>query len=773
MQLKKILMFSVLLISLGANALMAQGWETVMSDDFELPFPESDAKYNVESKGAAAYTWGRTKHSSVSPQNAIWCADRNNSPGPDLNPDQGYPQNVDAWLQWGPFDLAYCDSGFVNFQMSNVFNGGSDFLGVYIKTTEAAADWEGFKYTSNTAGFTEMNLPLHNWPGYPDIMGKKNIYLLFRFQSDGTGYVAQGSLIDDLSITRRILGKPDLTITEVSFDETEIQVGEMMQIRGEVQNLGNFKGLTNAVSFYMSTDQTIDPEEDVYLGRSILPDINGGGSADFINSFYVPLFMEAGSYYLGAIVDVNNDMEELDETNNTLVASGMITAQAPVGWTLIFEDSFEGSFPGDFWNRWEPVGGYTWGRSDYMAADGEWSIWCADKAVAPAPSVNPDAGYPDNVENWVEYGPIDLSDAIAATMSFRTYYKLNQGDDLMVQAFFDSDIGWQGLRLTENSGGWEYYQLDFFDWPNMPRSMQGSDVIYVRFQFKSNVGGTHLGAFVDDVLIRKKLEGEEPPPPVQTAYENTPQTIPGRIEVERFDDGGEGVAYHETTPEKEGGNMTYRADTGVEMTESTTGTYQIGWTAAGEWLEYTVNVTAPGTYDLTVYHTSPAAGGQLMVSLDGTELTTVDIPATGDWNTWALTNAVPVTIATASEHILRLDIVTAGFNFDYVDILEQTGVEDNDTRIHTFKLSQNYPNPFNPSTVIGFELPKAADVTLTVFNVHGQQIKTLVSGQMTAGAHQAVWDGTNDMGVKVASGIYFYKMTAGDFQARNKMILMY
>jgi len=307
----------------------------------------------------------------------------------------------------------------------------------------------------------------------------------------------------------------------------------------------------------------------------------------------------------------------------------------------------------------------------------------------------------------------------------------------------------------------------------MPRSMQGSDVIYVRFKFKSNAGGTHLGAFVDDVLIRKKLEGEEPPPPVQTAYEGTPQTIPGRIEVELFDDGGEGVAYHDSTPGKDGGSTTYRADTGVEMTDSPTGNYQIGWTADGEWLEYTVNVTAAGTYDLTVSHTSPAAGGQLMVSLDGTELTTVDIPASGGWNDWHVTDPVPVTIATASEHILRFDIVTAGFNFDYVDILEhQTDVEDN-FQVQTFRLCQNYPNPFNPSTVIGYELPKASDVTLTVFNVYGQQIKTLVNSHVNAGAHQAIWDGTNEMGAKVASGVYFYKITAGDFQARNKMILMY
>ncbi|HVP06337.1 MAG TPA: FlgD immunoglobulin-like domain containing protein, partial [Candidatus Acidoferrum sp.] len=90
----------------------------------------------------------------------------------------------------------------------------------------------------------------------------------------------------------------------------------------------------------------------------------------------------------------------------------------------------------------------------------------------------------------------------------------------------------------------------------------------------------------------------------------------------------------------------------------------------------------------------------------------------------------------------------------------------------SYGLSQNYPNPFNPTTQISFALPKASQVELTVFNVLGQEVKTLVSGQMDAGSHTVVWDGTNSAGQSVSSGIYFYRISADQFSATKKMLML-
>ena len=88
-------------------------------------------------------------------------------------------------------------------------------------------------------------------------------------------------------------------------------------------------------------------------------------------------------------------------------------------------------------------------------------------------------------------------------------------------------------------------------------------------------------------------------------------------------------------------------------------------------------------------------------------------------------------------------------------------------------LSQNYPNPFNPETTIRYDLSSDAIVSLTVYNIMGQVVRKLVDGEsLAAGQYQAVWNGRNESGVGVASGMYFYLLHAGDYVAKRKMVLL-
>jgi len=91
---------------------------------------------------------------------------------------------------------------------------------------------------------------------------------------------------------------------------------------------------------------------------------------------------------------------------------------------------------------------------------------------------------------------------------------------------------------------------------------------------------------------------------------------------------------------------------------------------------------------------------------------------------------------------------------------------------HTFSLSQNRPNPFNPTTVIDYSLARKSQVDISVFNILGQKVVTLVSAELDAGPHQAVWDGKDTNGQQVASGVYFYKMDTDQFVQTRKMALM-
>lgn len=89
-----------------------------------------------------------------------------------------------------------------------------------------------------------------------------------------------------------------------------------------------------------------------------------------------------------------------------------------------------------------------------------------------------------------------------------------------------------------------------------------------------------------------------------------------------------------------------------------------------------------------------------------------------------------------------------------------------------YGLRQNHPNPFNPITTITYELADAAAVELVVYNALGQKIRTLALGRQNSGSHQIIWNGQDDNSTAVSSGLYLYKLTAGDFVQMRKMVLM-
>jgi hypothetical protein len=111
----------------------------------------------------------------------------------------------------------------------------------------------------------------------------------------------------------------------------------------------------------------------------------------------------------------------------------------------------------------------------------------------------------------------------------------------------------------------------------------------------------------------------------------------------------------------------------------------------------------------------------------------------------------------------------------HLDVREDTGVEDwtdNTSNPERFALFQNQPNPFNPETNISYYLPTASHVILTIYNVLGQRVRTLFDDYQEAGTHTLVWDGKREDGASLSSGIYFYRMQAGDFRETKKMSLM-
>ena len=97
---------------------------------------------------------------------------------------------------------------------------------------------------------------------------------------------------------------------------------------------------------------------------------------------------------------------------------------------------------------------------------------------------------------------------------------------------------------------------------------------------------------------------------------------------------------------------------------------------------------------------------------------------------------------------------------------------DEVVRVYHNLLAQNYPNPFNPQTTISYSIAKDRDVELAMYNVSGQRVWTLVNEDKRQNAYEVVWNDRDDRGNPVASGVYFYKLIAGDFTASKKMLLL-
>ena len=123
--------------------------------------------------------------------------------------------------------------------------------------------------------------------------------------------------------------------------------------------------------------------------------------------------------------------------------------------------------------------------------------------------------------------------------------------------------------------------------------------------------------------------------------------------------------------------------------------------------------------------------------------------------------------ASAGAHTVTIS--GSGVKVDWLQLIRQyvSDVTERPEIPNGFALSQNYPNPFNPMTKINFDLGKASNVKLTVFNILGQKVVTLVDKFMNAGAYSVDFNASS-----LASGVYLYSIEAGDFKMNKKMVLL-
>ena len=112
------------------------------------------------------------------------------------------------------------------------------------------------------------------------------------------------------------------------------------------------------------------------------------------------------------------------------------------------------------------------------------------------------------------------------------------------------------------------------------------------------------------------------------------------------------------------------------------------------------------------------------------------------------------------------DLASGRLDMTAVEAVESAGTPD------SYSLGAAYPNPFNPETTIEFNVPTEGFVEIDVFNAVGQTVASLVDEELSAGSYRTTWNGHDQAGSQVSSGVYFYRMQAGDFSATHSMTLL-
>jgi hypothetical protein len=154
----------------------------------------------------------------------------------------------------------------------------------------------------------------------------------------------------------------------------------------------------------------------------------------------------------------------------------------------------------------------------------------------------------------------------------------------------------------------------------------------------------------------------------ESPYGGTPWPIPGIIEAENYDLGGEGVAYHDLDADNQGGQ--YRPSEGVDIEQCSEGGYNVGWISTGEWIRYTVSVLKTGVYKLRMRVASTSSGGIIHVSFNDKDVTDEQaVPNTGAWQQWVWLD-VPHIELDSGVQVMKLGVDVGGYNVTYLQFIE-------------------------------------------------------------------------------------------------------
>jgi len=345
---------------------------------------------------------------------------------------------------------------------------------------------------------------------------------------------------------------------------------------------------------------------------------------------------------------------------------------------------------------WDPAGGNIdqgtnseWGQPFREWAEGYanmgWISWCFDDSWAPTFFESPGDGAAEPwtlktgdeqmggyIKTWLDERKDDS--VPASTIDDSTAPPAPGSPTVSNPTEISVDLSWGGVT-DEGEAGLSHYTV-YLDGERIQEALAGAT--------ETTVSGLSPGTTYEFAVTAEDDAGNESDPATvvaetiardaqQSPY-NGPHTLPGRVQAEDFDEGGQGISYYDTSAANRGG-ADYR-DTAVDIGTSANTGYNVGYISTGEWLEYTVQVESAGARTTRVnVSAGSGGGGTLRISVDGETLATQDVWQTGGWANWQTVRVGDLDLP-EGEHVVRITADSGAWNFDWIEFGESSGSGD-------------------------------------------------------------------------------------------------
>ena len=347
--------------------------------------------------------------------------------------------------------------------------------------------------------------------------------------------------------------------------------------------------------------------------------------------------------------------------------------------------------------------------------------------------------------------------------------------------------------LEENNIGWNFWTHKKVEKISSPFSVVITNQYQNLIDYWSGSGSQPSSDYAEAALLsltnNLKLENciQVPgviPSLIDPEYDEvskpfTEHSIPGIIPAVEYDIGAWGISYTDGDYYNNGDGgyndgWTYRND-GVDIehnnSSSSSHPYNVGWTDAGEWLGYTIQDVTPGIYDLKIRIAAPNSGGMFFVQLNGVNLAVVDVPSTGGWYDWENV-IIPNVQVFEGEQFFKIQLVQAGFNIERIKFESLASVYDESMVVNGFSIGEPYPNPFNPKVNIELSVHEKREHIAKIYGIRGNLIRNINLGILDKGNFSLSWDGKDNYGKKVNSGVYLLRVGNTINFEEKKIILL-